>query len=94
MSEQEKCCCTWTEKIEVAGDRVVERVKGLIAAGNVRRIIVRNAEGKVLLDVTLTVGAIGGTAVVLMAPFLSALVAIYSLAKNVKVEVIRTTDTA
>lgn len=36
---------TITEKVEVAGNQLVERVKELIEQGNVRRIIIRNQEG-------------------------------------------------
>ena len=51
---------TMSEEIEVAGNQVVERVQELVKEGNVRRLIIRNPDDKVLLEMPLTVGASGG----------------------------------
>ncbi|MEZ4737550.1 MAG: DUF4342 domain-containing protein [Caldilineaceae bacterium] len=40
---------TWMEEMEIAGSQLVERVKELIAEGNVRRLMISTAEGKVML---------------------------------------------
>ena len=51
------------EQLEVAGSQVVDRVRQLIDEGNVRRLILRNTEGRVLLEIPLTAGvAVGGSA--------------------------------
>ncbi len=47
----------FTEQLEVAGNQLVDRVKELIEQGNVRRLIIRGPEGRVMLEVPLTVGA-------------------------------------
>jgi len=57
------------EEFKVAGEDVVRTVKQLIAAGNARRIIIKNEEGETLIEFPLTVGAIG----VLLAPAFAAL---------------------
>jgi len=44
-------------------DRVIERTKKLIHEGNVRRLIVKNAEGVTLIEVPLTVGVVGAVLV-------------------------------
>ena len=54
---------TWTEEIEVAGGQLIERVKGLIAEGNVREVRVKAAGGKVIFHMPLTVGVLAGSAV-------------------------------
>ena len=44
-------------------DRVVERTKKLIHEGNVRRLIVKNAQGVTLIEVPLTMGVVGAVLV-------------------------------
>jgi hypothetical protein len=44
-------------------DRVIERSKKLIHEGNVRRLIVKNAEGVTLIEVPLTMGVVGAVLV-------------------------------
>lgn len=48
-----------TESIEVSGDELLAKVKEIVREGNVRRIIIRNEEGKKLLELPLTVGVVG-----------------------------------
>ncbi len=88
--EKEKTQRTWTEEIEVAGTELVDRVKELIKAGNVRRVILRTPDGKLLLEIPLTAGAVAGSVVVLVAPVLAALGALAALVAKVKIEVVRT----
>lgn len=63
------------EELRVSGDELVAKVKELVHEGNIRRISIRNEEGKTLIDVPLTVGVVG----VLVAPQLVALGAIAAL---------------
>jgi hypothetical protein len=81
---------TWTEEIEVAGAELVDRIKELVKAGNVRRVILRTPDNKLLLEIPLTAGAVAGGVVVLVAPVLAALGAMAALLAKVKVEVVRT----
>ncbi|MBE2183119.1 MAG: DUF4342 domain-containing protein [Anaerolineae bacterium] len=81
---------TFTEELEVAGDQLVAKVKELIDAGNVRKIVVRNPEGRVYMEVPLTVGVLAGGVMFWFAPVLSALGAIGALLARVRIEVIRT----
>lgn len=50
---------TFTEEFKVSGERVVSKVKELIREGNVRRITLKNDEGKTLIEIPLTLGVIG-----------------------------------
>ncbi len=79
----------WIEEIEIAGDQLVSRVKDLIKEGNVRRLIIRNSDGRALIEIPLTAGlAVGGVTTVI-APILVALGAMAALIANFKVEVVR-----
>lgn len=85
---------TFTEEIEVAGNQVVERVKHLVAEGNVRRLIIKNTGDDVLLEVPLTIGAVAGGALVLASPWLAALGAFAALVARVKIEIVREVEDA
>jgi len=64
-----------TEEFKVKGDDLVATFKKLIREANVRRIIIKNEEGKTLIEVPLTIGLIGA----LIAPVLAAVGAIAAL---------------
>jgi hypothetical protein len=54
MNEQ-----TRTQEFTVNGDEVVAKVKELIHEGNIRRIIIKNEDGRTMLEVPMTLGLIG-----------------------------------
>jgi len=62
-------------------DRVIEKTKQLIHEGNVRRLIVKNAEGVTLIEVPLTVGVVGAVLV----PVWAAIAAIAAIVANATV---------
>jgi hypothetical protein len=64
-----------TEEFKIEGDKLVAKIKELMREGNIRRIIIKNEEGRPLIDIPLTFGVIG----VLVAPQLAALGAIAAL---------------
>jgi len=80
---------TFSEQVEVAGNQLVERVQEMVKQGNARRLIIRNAENEVLMDINLTVGAVAGGVVVLGAWWIAALAVIAALVARVKVEIVR-----
>ena len=80
---------TFTEQIDIAASELVDRTKELIEEGNVRRLIIRNQDGEVLLEVPLTAGVVVGGAVTIVAPVLAALGALAALLTHVKIEVVR-----
>jgi hypothetical protein len=81
---------TWTEQIEITGSELVERTKELIDEGNVRRLIIRNHDDQILLEVPLTAGVAVGGVLTVVAPVLAALGAMAALLARVKVEIVRT----
>ncbi|PZN12609.1 MAG: hypothetical protein DIU69_03000 [Bacillota bacterium] len=83
--EEEAQRGTWQERIQVQGAELVDRVKQLIQEGNVRRIVIRNQEGKTLVELPVTVGALGA----LLAPQLAMLGVIAALVTRATVVVER-----
>ena len=69
-------------------DRVIERTKKLIHEGNVRRLIVKNAQGTTLIEVPLTMGVVGAVLV----PVWAAIAAIAAIATDATVVVEKRKD--
>ena len=74
-----------TEEQRVSGEGLVARVKELVREGNVRRIKVKNSEGRTLLEIPLTIGVVG----VALIPVWVALGAIAALAADYTLEIER-----
>ena len=55
------------EEHRVSGKELLARVKELVREGNVRRIIIKNPEGRTILDLPLTAGILGAALVPLFA---------------------------
>ncbi len=80
---------TFSEEIEVTGNQLVERVRELIQEGNVRRLIIRNQEGRTLLEIPLTIGVAAGGVLLVFYPVLAGLAAIGGLLAKLKIEIVR-----
>lgn len=63
------------EEFKIDGEGLLAKVKELIHQGNIRRIIIKNDDGKTLIEIPLTVGAIGA----ILAPSLAAVGAVAAL---------------
>ncbi len=64
-----------TESFKVSGENLVAKIKSLIKEGNIRRIIIKDKSGKVLVEFPLTFGVVGAVLV----PTLAAVGAIAAL---------------
>jgi hypothetical protein len=73
------------QEFKVKGEELVEKIKQLLHEGNIRRIIVKDEDGKVYLEIPVTFGLVG----VLLAPTIAALGAIAAMVAHLKVEVIK-----
>jgi hypothetical protein len=82
MSQQ---ATTSTEKIDVTGGHLVEKVKELVHEGNVRRLIIKDSDGKTVMEVPVTLGLVG----FLIAPTMAAIGALAALAADYSIEVER-----
>ena len=50
---------TGTEEFRVDGEQLVAKLKELLHEGNIRRIIIKDKEGRTLIEVPLTIGVVG-----------------------------------
>ena len=66
----------FTEELKVEGRELVEKVKRLVREGNVRRIVVRNPEGRTILDVPVNAGVVGAVVFPMIATLAS--IAVYA----------------
>jgi len=73
------------EEIKVTGGKLKSKLKELIREGNVRRIVIKNAKGRTLLDVPLTAGVAGAV----LLPFWVAVGSIAALASDYTIELER-----
>jgi hypothetical protein len=64
-----------TEEFEVKSEEILSTIKELVHEGNIRRVIIKNEEGRSLIDIPLTVGVVGA----LLVPQLAAIGAIAAL---------------
>ncbi len=74
MSEEK----VWTEELRVRGDALVAKVRELVREGNVRRIIIKDSEGRSMIEIPLTLGVVGA----LVVPVWAAIGAIAALAAD------------
>ena len=63
------------EEFKVSGEDLLKKVKEIIREGNARRLIIKEKEGKTLIEIPLTVGVVG----IALAPVLAAVGAIAAL---------------
>ena len=64
-----------TEEFRVEGERLLTKIKDLIHEGNIRRISIKDKEGKTVMEIPMTIGVVG----ILLAPQLAAIGAIAAL---------------
>ena len=75
-----------TEEFKVNGEELLARIKKLLHEGNIRRIIIKDKDGRTVMEVPLTIGVVGA----LLAPTLAALGAIAALLAEATVVVEKT----
>jgi Domain of unknown function (DUF4342) len=73
------------EEIQVMGTNLVEKVKELIHEGNVQRLLIKNEEGYILVEIPVTLAVIGAVA----APVLAAVGGIATVVTKCRVVVER-----
>jgi hypothetical protein len=58
---------TRTEEFKIDGGKVLDKIKELIHQGNIRRIILKNEDGKTLIEIPLTLGLVGAALLPILA---------------------------
>lgn len=71
------------EEFEVTGDAVISTIKKLLHEGNIRRITIKDEEGKTLIEIPLTIGVVG----VILLPVWAAIGAIAALVARLTIVV-------
>ncbi len=75
-----------TEEFRVNGEELLAKVKELLHEGNIRRVIIKDKDGKTLVEFPMTFGVVGA----LLAPSLAALGAVAALVSEATVIVEKT----
>ncbi|MBI5209814.1 MAG: DUF4342 domain-containing protein [Elusimicrobia bacterium] len=74
--------------IKVKGVDLLRKVKELIHEGNVRKIIIKDGDGKVFVEIPLNVGVVGA----FLLPVWAAVGALAAMASDFSIQVIRKDD--
>lgn len=77
-----------TEEFHLDGGEILDKIKELIHQGNIRRIILKNEEGRTLIELPLTLGMVG----VALLPVYAAVGAIAAVAARLTIVVERRED--
>jgi hypothetical protein len=88
MDDEKKQGKTRYEEFRLNGGEILNKVKEIIHQGNVRRIILKDEQGKTFMEIPLTVGVVGA----IVAPILAAVGAVAALASNLTIVVEKTED--
>ncbi len=73
------------EEFTITGDALVAKIKELIHQGNIRRIILKNEEGRTLIEIPLTVGVVGGVLSAALFPVMAAVGAIGAMVAHLTI---------
>jgi len=79
---------TRTEEFKVSGGEIINKIKELLHEGNIRRIILKDEEGKSFMEIPLTVGIVGAALV----PVIAAVGAIAALVSKMTIVVEKVAD--
>jgi hypothetical protein len=88
MDENKKNEGSRTEEFKLSGGDIINKIKELIREGNIRRITLKDEEGKTFLEIPLTVGIVGAA----FAPVLAAVGTIAALVSKLTIIVEKTDD--
>ena len=76
------------ERYKVSGDGVVAKLKEILHEGNVRHVVIKNEDGKTLIEIPVTLGVAGA----LFLPVWAAVGAVAAVVSNCTIEIERTDD--
>lgn len=77
---------TRQEEFKLNGAEIINKIQELIHQGNIRKIIIKNEEGKTLIEIPLILGLVGAA----LAPVLAAVGAIGALVAKLTIVVEKT----
>jgi len=59
---------TWQEEFKLNGEEVLSKIKELVKEGNITRILLKNEEGELIMEIPMTFAVVGA----LIAPIFAA----------------------
>jgi len=74
-----------SDEFKVRGEDLLKKIKDLIHEGSIRRIIIKDEQGKPYLEIPMTLGVVG----VVLAPLWAAIGALAAMASNFTVEIVK-----
>ena len=77
-----------SEEFSLNGSEIIDKIKELIHEGNIRRIIIKNEDGRTIIEIPLTLGVVGAA----IAPVLAAVGAIAALVTKMTIIVEKVDD--
>jgi Domain of unknown function (DUF4342) len=75
------------EEFTISGDALGAKIKELIHQGNIRRIVLKNEEGHILIEIPLTIGVVGSAIGTAFFPILAAVGSIGAMVAHLTVVV-------
>ncbi len=88
MSEKKETGRNKSQEFKLDGSEIISKIQELIHQGNIRRIIIKNEEGKTLIEIPLIIGLVGAA----LAPVLAAVGAIGALVAKLTIIVEKTEE--
>jgi uncharacterized protein DUF4342 len=82
-TEQLKEATAKTEQYRLTGEELIAKIKQIVHEGNVRRVIIKGAEGDTIVEFPLTVGVVGAA----LAPVWAAVGAVVALVADCTIEI-------
>jgi hypothetical protein len=78
-----------TKTLKGTFDEIISQIKKLVEEGNARALVVKNKEGKVVFQTSLSIGLAGGSVAAVMAPILSGLAALAIFMNDLEISVVK-----
>jgi hypothetical protein len=77
-----------TEEFSVTGEEILAKVKQLLREGNIRRVVIKDKIGRILVEFPLTIGVVGAA----LAPMLVAVGAVAAMLSEATIVVEKTDE--
>ncbi len=77
------------DEFKISGESLIGKVKELIEQGKLRRLVIKNSQGRTLADIPLMVGLVGGVAGSVVFPIAAVLATVGAVAAHLTVAIER-----
>ncbi|MEG5041136.1 MULTISPECIES: DUF4342 domain-containing protein [unclassified Microcoleus] len=77
------------EEFKISGDSLIGKVKELIQQGKLRRLVIKNSQGRTLADIPLMAGLVGGVAGAVVFPIAAVLATVGAVVAHLTVAIER-----